>query len=268
MRPHLLIALVWLLAASTQAVENTNAATIDEAPTVREIETFKASIVVRNPYDRAVRVKDLDASCSCAQLDLRERFILPHATTVLEIAVKCENRSGPQNVHVSVYVTDPDFEPIEVDARWKVRPSIHVDAVPPGADPKVRPADASWQDIYRFVVEERPDEPNRLRKRIRLESPPEEAPPGGLKVLGIDYDGKLWQLTATPQEGGSILILAKAKDGLDPLPEGEYHEQAIVHTNHPDKPTITLKFESMIAKDVGSKAGDLLGGAGLPPPPK
>jgi hypothetical protein len=72
-------------------------------------------------------------------------------------------------------------------------------------------------------------------------------------VQGSDYDGKLWQFTATPQEGGSVLILAKAKDGLDPLPEGEYHEQATVRTNHPDKPTITLRFESLITKSAGAR---------------
>jgi hypothetical protein len=224
---------------------------------------FKAAIVVRNPYDRAVKVKQLDASCSCAQLEIHDHFILPNATTILDVSVKGANRSGNQGVHVSVYLTDPEFEPIEVDARWKVRACIQVDAVPPGADPKVRPADVSWQDIYRFMVMERPDEPNRLRKRIRLSCPDGELPAGGLKVTGIVYDGKLWQFSATEQEGGSVLILAKAKDGLDPLPEGEYHEQAVVHTNHPDKPEITLRFESKIAKDVGTKAGDIFGsGAG------
>jgi hypothetical protein len=249
-----------LLAAQAPGLENANAASFDDAPTVRETAMFQAAIVVRNPYDRAVRVKQLDASCSCATLEIHDHFILPNATTVLDVAVKCANRSGNQGVHVSVYVTDPEFEPIEVDARWKVQACVQVDAVPPGADAKVRPADTSWQDIYRYVAQERPDEPNRLRKRIRLSCPPEETPAGGLKVAAIDYDGKLWQFSAIEQEGGSILILAKAKEGLDPLPEGEFHEQAVVHTNHPDKPTITLRFESLISKDVGAKVADPRGG--------
>ena len=248
------------------ALDNANAASIEQAPVLREIEPFKAAIIVRSPYDRAVRVKQVDATCSCAQLEMRERFLLPHATALLDILVKNENRSGPQDIHVSVYLSDPELEPIEVDALWTVRACIQVDAIAPGADPKPRPADRAWQDIYRFVVEERPDEPQRLRKRIRLSCPPEEQPPGGLQVLGVDCDSKLWSFTVIPQpekEGGSVLILAKAKEGLDPMPLGEFHEQALVRTNHPDKPTVVLRFDSLITMDPGARLADPL----IPPGP-
>ncbi len=230
---------------------NTDAASPETAPVVRENVAFHTDITVVNPYDRAVRVKMLDATCSCAQLDLADHFLLPHGHTVLHVAVENANRSGPQDVHVSIYLSDPEFEPIEVAVLWTVLASVQVDAIPPGADPLPRPQDRAWQDIYHFVVQERPDEPQRLRKRIRLSCPAGQVPPGGLKVTGIDYPGTLWQFVPRQQSDGSWLVLAKANDKLATMPVGELHEQAVIHTNHPDKSAITLYFDSSITPEAG-----------------
>ena len=56
------------------------------------------------------------------------------------------------------------------------------------------------------MAKARPDELNRLRKRIRLSCPEGELPTGGLRVTGIDYPGTLWSFAPTTQSDGSILI--------------------------------------------------------------
>ena len=249
-------------------LDDANADAPEHAPVLREVQPFHTTILVVNPYDRAVRVKMLDASCSCAHLDLGSHFLLPHASTTLAIDVDDTNRSGPQDIHVSVYLTDPDLEPIECSFLWTVRPCIAVDSLPPESEPSGRPADRAWQDIYRFVVDERPDEPQRLHKRIYLSCPSEEAPKNGLAILGIDYAGSLWQLTPRKLDNGAWLIIARAKAGVDTLPEGTFHETATVHTNHPDKATITLHFDCHIAKGAGARddtTGPAPGSAPAPP---
>jgi hypothetical protein len=198
----------------------------------------------------------MDNTCSCSKLELKDRFLLPGAATTLEMAVKNANRSGPQKVGVSIFLSDPDFDPLEVVARWNVRACVQVDAIGATMDPKERPSDRAWQDVYLYPSKERPDELNRLKKRIRLSCPPEEAPPGGLKVEGIDYPGTIWRFASTPQEGGSILITATARDPEAEVKEGEYDEQVLVRTNHPDKPSIQLHFLTLITKEAGSKAMD------------
>ena len=213
-------------------------------------------MAVRNPYERAAKVKLLDPSCSCATLELSSSFILPHQTADLHIAVLNHDRSGPQHIGVSVFLTDPEFEPIEVNTYWTVRAAVQVDALPPAADPLARPADRAWQDIYQYVAKVRPDELNRLRKRIRLSCPSEELPAGGLKVLGIDYAGTLWRFVPTTQADGSILILASARDAHATVPEGELSEKVVVRTNHPDKQAIALTFLSVITKDAGTATFD------------
>ncbi len=256
--PALLVALLALLAPACAAcaLDNANVADAEHAPVLREADPFIATVPVRNPYERAAKVKLLDPSCSCATLEISSTFILPHQTADLHIAVLNHDRSGPQHIGVSVYLTDPEFEAIEVNTWWTVRAAVQVDALPPAADPLARPADKAWQDVYQFVAKARPDELNRLRKRIRLSCPPEEVPAGGLKLLGIDYPGTLWTFVPTTQADGSILILASARDPAATAPEGELSEKVVLHTNHPDKQTINLTFLSDITKDAGTTSRD------------
>lgn len=262
-----------LLAAVTgaSALDNTNAVDAEHAPTLREVEPFVARIPVRNPYDRAVKVKLLDPTCSCATLEMDERFILPMATAMLNISVKNPNRSGAMSVGVSVFLTDPDVQTIEVTARWNIRACVQVDSLGVGADPLKRPEDSAWRDIYRYVSKVRPDELSRLRKRIRISSPAEETPAGGLKIEGIDYTGTLWTFTPVAQADGSTLITATARDPETEFRVGDYDEPAIVRTNHPDKARIELRFQTAISRDAGARAIDpqsgLLPPPGLPLPP-
>jgi hypothetical protein len=246
---------VALAAQAGWAVDNANVASPEEAPEVRENQPFKTVISVLNPNDRAVRKKLVDSSCTCTKLDLKDDFLLPHGRTTLDVEISNKNRSGPQAVHVSVFLSDPEFQPIEIDIWWKVRAAVQVDAIGPRADPLERPADKAWQDIYRYVANERPDELNRLRKRVRLSCPEGEVPADGLKVLGIDYPGTLWKFTPVPQANGSVLIVASARDESAPV-EGEFDEKVVVRTNHPDKPEIELKFTAILSKDAGRRAID------------
>ena len=249
-------ALLSLLSSAGFALENRNVEDLDHAPTIRENDPFLANITVRNPHDRAVKIKLLDPTCSCATLEIADRFLLPHATTTMTIAVDNKNRSGPVRVGVSIYLTDPDLEAIEVEAWWKVRACVNIDSIGVGMDPTVRPEDNSWHDIYRYVTKVRPDEPQRLLKRIRLSSVPEETPSGGLRLEGIDYSGLIWQFVPTTQADGSILITAKAQNPEGTLPEGDLKEKVILRTNHPDKRRIELEFNTYVGKDAGEMVID------------
>ncbi len=254
--------------AAAEQPDNTNAVDQEHAPLVREIEPFAAVIMVRNPNDRAVKVKLLDPTCTCAALEMPDKFILPKAAVPLRIVVDNRNRSGEQHIGVSVFLTDPDAEAIEVTARWNVRACVQVDGIAAGADPAVRPADVAWRDVYRYVTKARPDELRRLRKRVRISCVPEEAPPGGFKVEGIDYGGTLWAFASTVQADGSVLITATAREPDGTAPEGDRDEVAVVRTNHPDKARIELHFVSIISKNAGERQvdpQDPLGG--LPPIP-
>jgi hypothetical protein len=251
---RILILVCWCL--SIVASEYSNVPDAASAPWVRENEVFSADIALRNPYDRAVKVVKLDSTCECSRLELDERFLLPGASTVMHLSSKNANRSGEQKVSVSLYLSDPELEPIEVVARWNVRAAVLVDAIPPGKDPLPRPTDRAWQDIYRYVSKERPDELGRLRKRIRLASPEQEVPAGGLKVLGIDYPGTLWKFVPTTQADGSILITATARDPETEAKPGTYDEKVVVRTNHPDKAAITLRFLAIIDRQAGQRAVD------------
>lgn len=256
---RLLALLVCACLLPAAEVVNANVAAAELAPTVREGQDFTARITVRNPYQRAVKIARIDTTCSCSKLDLAGRFLIPGETTTLDVAVASAKRSGPQQIRVSLFVSDPDLEPIEVWCWWKVREAVAVDAIPPGAQPLERPADVAWRDIYRFVAHERPDEPQRLRKRIRLASPAEETPPGGLRVEGIDYPGTLWAFTTAAQENGSILITATARDQQGPLPTGLHQETVVIRTNHPGKPRIELHFEALLDLKAGREQRDPMG---------
>lgn len=244
-----------LIAAAT-AVEFSNAPDAAAAPWVAEHEVFSVSIPVRNPHDRAIKVERLDSTCECSRLEIVDRFILPGASSVLHLASANRNRSGEQQVAVSIYVTDPELEAIEVVARWNVRAAVQVDAIGPGMDPTKRPEDRAWQDIYRFVAKERPDELARLRKRIRLSCPAGTAPVGGLKLSGVDYSGALWKFTPSDLADGSILITATARNPEDEMKEGTYDEKVILRTNHPNKPEITVRFMVLLDRKAGAKPFD------------
>lgn len=242
-------------------LENANAAGPDTAPVFAEHTPFAATIQIRNPHDRAVRIERLDATCSCMHLDVADHFILPHQTTAMQINVDNANRSGPQRMGVSVYLTDPDLEAIDVQVWWKVTPDIAVDAIAPRAEiTTARPTDIAWRDIYKFVANERPDELARLSKRMRLESSlPDFA------VTGIDYAGAVWAFAPVKQSDGSWLITASAKDPAVELPEKLYDETVTVHTNHPQKSKIQMQFVANITRKAGRKAFDPF--EDPPPPP-
>ena len=266
--------LLLLLFASVSAAEpvlvNTNAMDAEHAPVIPESEPFHVRILVQNPNDVAVKAEKLDATCTCANLTLGSHFLLPHATSELVMEVDDLNRSGAQRIGVSIYLTDPDLEPIEVVALWTVRSHIQVDSVAaPGADLLSRPVRA-FQDIYRYPSKVRPDELQKLRKRIRLSCPEGEVPDGGLQVTGIEYAGKMWNFTPTMQADGSILIEARGNAELTGVEERIHDETVMVLTNHAKKPRIPLVFITYVGKDAGSVAFDPDGKRGTefkqPPP--
>jgi hypothetical protein len=256
MRPllALLFALVGLAAAE---VVNANVASLEAAPLLRESEPFRVTLTVANPHDRAVRVERLDTSCACGKLKLGSEFLLPYGRTTLEVEVDDRMRSGDQEVRVTAFLTDPELEPIEIVLRWKVRPAVSVDAIPPGQPPPAtgRP-EAAWRDVYRYVASERPDEPQRLKKRILLACPPEETPAEGFKVLAIEYAGSLWAFDLRPLGDGRWLIVATARDREKPMPVGRTDEAVTVRTNHPDKAAIALRFQAWIDQKAGTEQAD------------
>ena len=234
-------------------LENENVSGPETAPVFAEHQPFTATITVRNPHDRAVKVDRLDASCTCMQLELGERFILPLQATTLTIRVDNANRSGPQRMGVSIYFTDPELEAVDVTAWWKVTEDVAVDAIAPLADPTVRPADLAWRDVYKFVDHERPDELGRLLKRIRISSPTP-----GLELAGIDYAGGVWAFVPAKQADGSWLVTASAKDPAGTLPEKTYDEKVVIRTNNPQKPAISVQMVAIIDRNAGRAAIDPL----------
>lgn len=259
----IVLSFAWTTLLRAAEVENSNVATPEMAPALPERTSFSAHITVRNPHDRAVKVERLDASCTCMHLTLAEHFLLPHQATTLDITVDDTNRSGPQHMGVSIYFTDDELEPIEVQCWWSVIPDVAVDALSPKADPTARPAEIAWRDIYKFVAHERPDELNRLNKRLRLSSAADVQPVGGLEILGLEYTGPVWQFTPTKQVDGSWVITAVAKDPNRELAENTYDEKLIIRTNHPHKPTISVQFIAIISKKAGQENIDPL----MPRPP-
>lgn len=253
-------------ALASGEVQFANAPSPEAAPVLRESDTFRAVITLHNPYPRAIRIARLDSTCVCSKLELSSHFLIPGEAATLTVEAANLRRSGAQKTRVSLFLSDPDLEPIEAWCWWTVREAVAVDAIPPGTPALDRPADPAWRDIYRFIADERPDEPQRLRKRIRLSSPPEETPPGGLRVEGIDYAGSLWAFAQRTLENGAVVITATARDQQGPLPQGEFEEIVTLRTNHPDKPRIDLHFGVRISTTPSANPRDALGG-GLPPPP-
>lgn len=224
---------------------------VDEAPLVPEHQPYAAQLVVRNPHDKAVKIARVEASCSCAKQELGTTFLLPLASTVLDLVVDNTDRSGEQRLGITLYLSDPDLDPIELTAVWHVVPDVAVDSLSIATDTLARP-DLAYRDIYRFSSKVRPDELHKLRKRLRLFSPPESAPEGGLRILGIEYAGDLWAFTPLVQADGSILFTATARDPAATVSDGLREEVATILTNHPRKPRIALRFITYIGKDAGA----------------
>ncbi|MBA3683624.1 MAG: DUF1573 domain-containing protein [Planctomycetes bacterium] len=221
-------------------------------PAFSEHVSYRTTLSVTNPYDRAIKVESIDSTCTCTELSLPERLLLPRETVAMAMEADNRNRSGRQEYGITLFLSDPALEPIELKAQWVVIPDIQVDLIAPGADSQQRPAEVGFRDVYRYVAKARPDELHRLRKRIRLSCPDGAAPPGGLQVSGTEYTGRLWRFTATVQADASILVVAEARDPemADP-PLGLLEEQAVILTNHPHKPRIELVFTAYINKDAG-----------------
>ena len=254
----LLLSLLLVCLLPAAEVVNANVASADLAPEVREAGVFSARITVQNTHPRAVRVDRLDSTCSCTKLEIVSRFLLPGETTILDVVSDNLRRSGPQHVRITLFLTDPDLEPIEVWCWWRVREAVSVDAVPPGEAALERPADVAWRDIYRFVAHERPDEPQRMRKRIRLAAPAGDVP-GGLRVEGIDYTGTLWKFSPRTLENGAVIVTAEAA-AAEVMPLGTFHDTVVIRTNHPDKPRIELQFEALVDSEAGRTAIDPMQG--------
>jgi hypothetical protein len=229
----------------------TLAAAAEAAPAIPEHQPFAARIAVRNPYDKAIKVTRIEASCSCAKQELGTSFLLPLATTELDLVVDNTDRSGEQRLGITLYLSDPELDPIELNAVWEVRPDVAVDSLAIATDTFARPEPA-YRDIYRFPSKVRPDELHKLRKRMRLFSPADSAPEGGLRILGIEYAGDLWAFTPVVQSDGSILLTATARDVNATVSEGLREEVATVLTNHPHKSRIPLRFITYIGKDAGA----------------
>ncbi len=242
-----------LVLASDEPPPISNVPDPAHAPVVAEGEHFHCVLTVVNPHDRAVRVKLVDPSCSCAIVHLDKEFLLPGERTLMSLDVPTANRSGAQRMHVSIFLTDPEFSPIECDAFWSVHATVAVDVLPPGADPDQRPAEPQWQDVYHLISDERPDELTRLRKRILLTCPPADAPAGGLQVTAIDYPGTLWAFTIKAMNPSTVLIIAKARDPDAKVAPGDYEENIVVHTNQPRKPQFTVQFSTFLNPDSGRR---------------
>ena len=238
-------AIVLVLAACGVAIA------VDDAPLVPEHQPYAAHLVVRNPHDKAVKITRVEASCSCAKQELGTTFLLPLASTMLDLVVNNADRSGEQRLGITLYLSDPNLDPIELTAVWHVVPDVAVDSLSIATDTLARP-DPAYRDIYRFPTKVRPDELHKLRKRIRLSSPPESTPEGGLRILGIEYTGDLWAFTPLVQADGSILFNATARDPAATVSEGLREEVATILTNHSHKPRIALRFITYIGKDAGA----------------
>lgn len=251
-RFHHLLALLALLAPAA-ALETTffNVEDPAQAPVLAEHEEFAATITVRNPYDRAVRIARIDSSCACAEMAIGSRFLLPHEETELTIRVVNANSSGLQRQRFRLEVTDPHLEVIDVLAQWHVIPDVAVDAVPDSGPFDQRPDEPRRRNVYAYTAHQRPDELHRLREIIRLSTPPEGTPEGGLQVTKVDYAGRIWDFTIRQQGDHAVLVVGQAKDPDARIAEGKYEEKAVIHTNHPRKPVIEVLLYTAIDAAAG-----------------
>jgi len=228
-----------------------NARSLAELPVVTEDQVFRTVFTLRNPYDRAVRVDLIDRDCACLELELSERFLLPHEEATMTFAVENSNTSGIRKHRVWLHLTDPDLEPIAIHMRWRVRPHVTVDILPEGGPYDRRPDDRQRRDVYLFVEEVRPDEAQRLQKVILVQSPEGSAPEGGLVIERIEHDSAIWQFELQPIDERSVRVVATAKDPEATLPDGEHEDVAVLHSNHPRKAEIPLHFRVVASEEAG-----------------
>jgi hypothetical protein len=255
------VAVLALALAALGAVENTNVAPGDPPPVYDETAPLTDRITVRNRQSRAVKIAQIDSTCTCTTLELRPRLIPPDGTATLEVAIDNRNRSGLQEIQVSLFASDPQQDPIEVPLRWSVRPAVTVDAIRPNTDPQQRPDDRAWLDVYKYVARERPDELHRLRKRVRVAS---DLP--GFQVQGVEYAGTLWAFSLQQLRDGVWLVTGKARDPEAQAAETTYDEQVVLRTNHPQKSAIPLTWITVIDANTGRSAVDPLLPQPLPVP--
>jgi len=247
----LTLLLVCTVACPALETTFTNVEDGEELPVAAEHATYEAVIHLKNPYDRAVRVTRVESTCACSKLELANRFLLPHQETELAFAVDNHRRSGVQRQVFRIELSDPQLPVIDVKARWRVIPDIAVDAMPESGPFDRRPESARRRNVYAFTSNERPDELGRLREIIRLASPAEHTPEGGLEITAIDYEGRIWGFTQRRQDEHTILLIAHAKDPEATIAPGKYVEKVIIRTNHPKKPEIELTFYCAINPDAG-----------------
>lgn len=234
---------------------NTNIATGMTPPVFAETVPFTTVITVQNPYDKAVRITEIDSTCTCARQDLGTRFLLPKATTTLDLEVDNANRSGQERLGITLYLSDPALEPIEVVALWEVRAHVQVDSLTGQTDTLTRPPRA-FRDVYRYPSKVRPDELHKLGKRIRISSPEGQVPEGGLTITAIDCPSDLLRFTQTTQADGSILLEMTGNPEAKDVKEGVSEITVTLRTNHPQKAEIPLVFTQYIGKDAGQVVFD------------
>lgn len=224
-----------------------------ELENIAEHQRYERVIPVRNPYDRALRVEHQESSCSCDTLELADRFLLPFQETTLTVSVKNDRLSGDRLHKVWFYPSNPNLPPIIVELGWRIIPDVSVDLLPGHAQTTDRPAEADRRDVYAYTAWVRPDQAAQRMamlgpdgKIIRLGSPPESRPDGGLSIDRIEYSGPIWRFETRKIDDGCTLLLATGAEGVAAVAPGSYSETVVIHTNHPRKPRIELVFHTAL----------------------
>lgn len=237
-----------LLHAADDGARPDTAADDDGLSVLREHQEFEKIFTVTNHYERAVKVEKTDVSCSCIRLELGAKFLLPGESTTLDVKVSNERTSGVRNYRVWLYLTDPEYAPLEIQTSWRVKEDIAVDLIK--SNPKQRPDDKRYRDIYRYIAHVRPDEHKRLRKYIRLSTP--DTLNDGLQITPA-YDGAIWKFETRTLDPHTVLLIATAKDDSQPMKPGLYSEHVTLNSNHPHKRQFSLEFNTNIDPNAGNQ---------------
>jgi hypothetical protein len=224
-----------------------------ELERIPEHQRYEKVLSVRNPHDRALRIEHQESSCSCDTLELGDRFLLPLQETTLTVAVTNDRLSGDRLHKVWFYPSNPNLTPIIVELGWHIVPNVSVDLLPGHAASTDRPTEANLRDVYAYTVWVRPDQAAQRMallgpdaRIIRLGSPAESRPQGGLSIERIEYAGALWRFETRRIDEGCTLLLATAAEGIAGVGAGSWSEPVVVHTNHPHKPRIELTFHTAL----------------------